>query len=166
MRRNICKEFKLDPESPKRGFYDGCLQGDCTSEHLGEADALRAHPQRSLHPTVVFVHGQPALSHEEPGAFLHGPRPHLRTNEIALMTKRTPEPHEAVCLRTYHSSPHTPPLVSGTSSERIQRCHARCEAPTLDPNALLHCGVTTTQFTSLRITFLGAAFFFVNLHFT
>lgn len=61
--------------------------------YLRKAHVLRAHPQRSLHQTVVFVHGQPALSHKEPGAFAHGPRAHLRINDSALVTKPKPGRH-------------------------------------------------------------------------
>lgn len=61
------------------------MEVDCTLEHLSKSYSLLAHPQHSLHPTIVFVHSQPALSHKEP--FVHGLWAHLYANEMTLNHK-------------------------------------------------------------------------------
>lgn len=73
------------------------------------------------------------------------------------------------------SSPQIPPLVWGTSSGRVQSCHARCGPPTLGPGSLRHCGIKDREYSefmnsldhvlklseSLCIDF---SFFFLNAH--
>lgn len=151
----------MDTAFPGSGLEDERFWVAWTWEHLGKSHARRAPLQRSLHPTVVFVHGQPALSRKAPGAWVGWPRAHLGTNEIALMSKEKPAKAR---WPTAQGSPHTPPPVSGTSWERIQSCRARCEPPTLDPDWLLHCGTDTREFTPRCIPFLSNPL--ANLHFT